>query len=231
MKTQVTMKLARLLVFSAWLLASCAGQKTISFLGDSYTTFEGRIPEGNAIWYFAQPDTSLTDVSSVEQTWWYQVATEGGYKLEANESWSGATISYTGYNGQDYSDRSFVTRLSRVGNPDVLVILGGTNDSWAGAEVGEYKYQDIGNEDLYYYRPALAKLLEDARERYPDTQILFVMNSELREDITDSSREICQQLDVPFLQLTDIDKKAGHPSVEGMKSISSQVLTALSSNQ
>ena len=163
----------------------------------------------------------------MEQTWWYKVAAEGGFKMDKNESYSGATISYTGYSGEDYSDRSFITRLPRVGTPDILVILGGTNDSWAGAQVGEYKYEDIQREDLYTYRPALARLLQDAKERFPKTQILFVMNSELREDITTSSREICQHYGIPFLQLEEIDKIAGHPSVSGMEAIASQVLSAL----
>jgi hypothetical protein len=220
------MKKILLPILAAILVASCA-PKTISFLGDSYTTFEGYIPEGNAIWYYSQPDTSRTDVSSVEQTWWHQVVTDGGYKLDTNDSYSGATISYTGYNGQDFTDRSFITRLPRVGNPNILIILGGTNDSWAGAQVGEYQYEDFQTEDLYYYRPALAKLLQDAKELYPKTQLLFVMNSELREDITDSSKEICEHYGVPFLQLQDIDKKAGHPNVAGMKSIAAQVLSVL----
>ncbi|MBQ5437460.1 MAG: hypothetical protein IIU32_07215 [Firmicutes bacterium] len=219
----------KIIYFAALLMlvASCGTQKSISFLGDSYTTFEGYIPEGNAIWYFCPPDTSRTDVSTVEQTWWYKVAAEGGFKMDKNESYSGATISYTGYSGEDYSDRSFITRLPRVGTPDILVILGGTNDSWAGAQVGEYKYEDIQREDLYTYRPALARLLQDAKERFPKTKILFVMNSELREDITTSSREICQHYGIPFLQLEEIDKIAGHPSVSGMEAIASQVLSAL----
>lgn len=222
------MKINRLLIILAalLLLVSC-GTNRISFLGDSYTTFEGHIPEGNAIWYYCPPDTSLTDVSSVEQTWWYQVVTDGGYTLDTNESYSGATISFTGYDGLDFADRSFITRLPRVGTPDVLVILGGTNDSWAGAPVGEYKFEDWHRQDLYFYRPAMAKLLSDAKMLYPKTQLLFVMNSELREDITESSRVICEHYGVPFLQLHDIDKKAGHPSVEGMKSIAAQVLSVL----
>ncbi|MBO7487070.1 MAG: hypothetical protein J6T58_00840 [Bacteroidales bacterium] len=211
----------------ALLAAACSGPKAISFLGDSYTTFEGYIPEGNAIWYFNPPDTNQTDVATVEQTWWYQVVENGGYKLEVNDSYSGATICYTGYNRQDYSDRSFITRLDRVGKPKILVILGGTNDSWAGAPVGEYKYENIQREDLYSYRPALAKLLQDAKAMYPRTRLLFVMNSELREDITESSKVICEHYGVPFLQLTDIDKKSGHPSVAGMSAIATQVLSVL----
>ena len=211
----------------ALIATACSGPKAISFLGDSYTTFEGYIPVGNAIWYYSTPDTTQTDVSAVEETWWYQVVKDGGYKLEANDSYSGATICFTGYNGQDYSDRSFITRLDRVGRPKILVILGGTNDSWAGAPVGEYKYDNFQREDLYNYRPALAKLLRDAKAMYPKTQLLFVMNSELREDITESSRVICEHYGVPFIQLTDIDKKSGHPSVAGMSAIATQVLSAL----
>lgn len=218
------------LIYAAALLMlalSCGTTRTISFLGDSYTTFEGHIPEGNAVWYFCPPDTGLTDVAHLEQTWWHRVIREGGYRLVTNESYSGATISYTGYGGEDYSDRSFITRLPRVGRPDILVILGGTNDSWAGVEAGEYKYVDIRHEDLYTYRPALAELLRQAKERHPGARILFVMNSELREDITSSSREICHHYGVDFLQLEGIDKKAGHPSVAGMEAIASQVLSAL----
>ncbi len=66
----------------------------ISILGDSYSTFEGYIPEGNAIWYFAKTDTARTDVVNVDQTWWRLLlqngsSTEGGlqgknYQLERN---------------------------------------------------------------------------------------------------------------------------------------------------
>ena len=220
-------KNALLPILAIALIALSCGKQKISFLGDSYTTFEGYIPEGNAVWYHCPPDTFLTDVATVEQTWWHKVVTEGGYELEANESYSGATISYTGYDGQDYTDRSFITRLPRVGNPDVLVILGGTNDDWAGAQVGEYKYGDFQTEELYFYRPALAKLLQDAKVLYPKAQLLFVMNSELREDITQSSQEICAHYGVPFLQLQDIDKKADHPTIDGMTSIAAQVLAVL----
>ena len=56
----------KIIYFAALLMlvASCGTQKSISFLGESYTTFEGYSPEGNAIWYFCPPDTSRTDVST-----------------------------------------------------------------------------------------------------------------------------------------------------------------------
>ena len=200
----------------------------ISILGDSYSTYQHYIPEGNEPWYFEKMDARNTDVSDVRQTWWWQVIKEGGYLLEKNESYSGATICYTGYNDDDYSPRSFITRLPRVGSPDILLIFGNTNDSWCGAKVGEYIYQDWKRADLYTYRPALAKLLDDAQCRYPNVRIYFIQNTDLRADIVESTNTICKHYGIPVIQLKDIEKKSGHPNQKGMKAISSQVLKAIS---
>ena len=45
--------------------------KTFSVLGDSYSTFEGYIPEGNAWWYSSSPQ-GPNDVVKVEDTWWHR---------------------------------------------------------------------------------------------------------------------------------------------------------------
>ena len=113
-----------------------AAKPVVSILGDSYSTFEGYIPVGNAVWYDTRPNPKKTDVSDVKHTWWWQFISRGGYILGVNDSYSGATVSYTGYNGADYSDRSFITRLPRLGSPDILLIFGATNDSWAGVKIG-----------------------------------------------------------------------------------------------
>ncbi|MBQ4408488.1 MAG: hypothetical protein II852_15925 [Bacteroidales bacterium] len=86
-------------------------KKRVSILGDSYSTFESYIPAENEPWYFQKVDTSRSDVVNVRLTWWWQLIKDGGYLLEKNESYSGATICYTGYNDEDYSPRSFITRI------------------------------------------------------------------------------------------------------------------------
>src|SRR5574344_1725373 len=128
--------------------------KTVSILGDSYSTYEGYLtPDTNAIWYFAKPNTKQTDVKSVTETWWYQYIKDNGYRLCVNNSFSGATICYTGYGKADYSDRSFITRMNKLGCPDIIFIFGATNDSWAKAPIGEYKYADWTRPELYSFRP------------------------------------------------------------------------------
>lgn len=41
----------------------------VSILGDSYSAFEGYIPQGNEPWYFTQPVDNRTDVVDVKQMW------------------------------------------------------------------------------------------------------------------------------------------------------------------
>ena len=79
-------------------------RQRISILGDSYSTFKGFIPDSNEVWYNVPRDAKRTDVERVSQTWWWRVVSEGGYLLERNDSYSGATICYTGYNDEDYSE-------------------------------------------------------------------------------------------------------------------------------
>ena len=206
------------------LLVCAQNRPRVSVLGDSYSTFQVYIPEGNEAWYYTPVDTSRTDVDNVTQTWWWQVINQAGCLIEKNDSYSGATVSYHGYDNQDYSARSFITRLPRLGSPDMIFIFGGTNDDWAGAELGEYQYDHFTQADFYTYRPALAYLLQQAKERYPNVKILFIINSELRIEIVESTKVICSHYSIPYIELNDIDKKLNHPTVKGMKAIAQQVL-------
>ena len=208
-------------------LAACAQAPSISILGDSYSTFEGYVtPATNEMWYYEEPG-NRTDVDDVTQTWWWQVADQGGYRICVNNSYSGSTIGYRGYDGNDYSDRSFLTRMDYLGNPDIILIFGATNDSWAGEEVGQYKYSGWQKGDFYTFRPAMACLLDHVKKRYPHVKVYFLLNSELRDDINESCLTICRHYGVPCISLHDIHKINGHPSVNGMKSIARQVLDVI----
>ena len=205
-------------------ITACAQKPSISILGDSYSTFEGYVtPSTNEMWYYEESG-DRTDVNDVTQTWWWLVAKEGGYKLCVNNSYSGSTIGYRGYDGNDYSDRSFLSRMDQLGNPDIILVFGATNDSWAGEPVGEYKYQNLSKADFYTFRPAMAFMLQHLTNRYPNVDIYFILNSELRDDITESCKTICSHYGVECIQLRDIHKINGHPSIKGMRAIADQVL-------
>lgn len=203
--------------------ASYAQQK-ISILGDSYSTFHGYVmPETNLCWYGVPGEEKENDVTQVDETWWRLLLKEYGYRLERNNSYSGATVCHTGYDGADYSDRSFVTRMSDLGRPDIILVFGGTNDSWAGVPIGNYQYADWEKEDLYEFRPALCRLMDFLVTNYTNARIYYITNTDLSEPVTESIDVVCRHYGITNIRLHDIDKQWGHPSVQGMKSICEQV--------
>ena len=108
---------------------SCAQDeiRTVAVLGDSYSTFDGYIPEGNAAWYFTHPQGE-NDVVRVEDTWWHRFCAAGGYELVLNESWSGSTICNTGYDSVPCPTWSFIARMKNVAggadDPDLILVFG-----------------------------------------------------------------------------------------------------------
>lgn len=221
--------LSFLISFLSFSLLASQPRRGVSILGDSYSTFEGHVtPDTNYVWYFKVPKQELTDVSDVKQTWWQQLIRDKDLRLVVNNSFSGSTICNRGYRGEDYSDRSFLTRVKELGSPDIILVFGGTNDSWAGVEVGEYldengRTADGSEPDLYTFRPALDIMLSTMKDYYPGTDIYFIVNSKLRPEITESIVTLCNRHWVETIMLENIHKKANHPSVKGMAEIARQV--------
>ena len=207
------------------MVATCAclsAQKKVSVLGDSYSTFVGVIPSNYSSFY----PNDRNDVTEIEQTWWDLYIKAKGYALEKNDSWGGTTICGTGYGRMDTSRSNFISRVDSLGHPDIIFVFGGTNDAWANSPIGEYQYSDWTQEDCKQFRPALACLTDMLQKRYPEAEICFILNSELKEPVNESMREVCKHYNVKLVELHDIEKQNGHPSISGMKSICAQLLEA-----
>lgn len=199
-----------------------AVNSTFSVLGDSYSTFEGYVEN---TWY---PDSS-NDVEDVSQTWWHLLAKETGMTLKTNESYSGSPICYDGYGDgtADATDKAFITRMENLEAADYLFIFGGTNDSWIGVELGEYKYADWTEADKETFRPAMAYMLDYLSKTYPTSRLIFILNTELTEDIGSSIETVCDYYGVELLKLSNIEKQGGHPSINGMIAIKDQIRSFL----
>ena len=215
-------KLFLLMLMAVMFTYASAQTKKVSVLGDSYSTFVGIIPSNYSSFY----PNDRNDVTKIEQTWWSLYVNAKGYALEKNDSWGGTTICGTGYGGMDSSRSNFISRVDSLGNPDIIFVFGGTNDAWAGSPMGEYQYSDWTKDDCKYFRPALACLIDMLQKRYAQAEICFILNSELREPVNESMREVCKHYNVKLVELHDIEKQNGHPSINGMKSICDQLLEA-----
>ncbi len=215
-------KIVLLILMVATFACVSAQSKKVSILGDSYSTFIGIIPANYSSFY----PNDRNDVTEIGQTWWSLYIQAKGYTLEKNDSWGGTTICGTGYGRMDSSRNNFIARVDSLGNPDLIFVFGGTNDAWANSPMGEYQYSDWTKEDCKNFRPAVACLIDLLKQRYPNAEFCFILNSELNETVNESMREICNHYNVKLVELHDIEKQNGHPSINGMKSICEQLLEA-----
>ncbi len=199
-------------------------------LGDSYTTFEGYIPNGYLSFYI-KAGREITDVTRVEETWWYGFQKECGMELVLNSSYSGSTVCHTGYNKEDFSKISFVGRVDELSKNgffdknklDSILICGGTNDCWANVPIGYPVYGEWNKEQLYSFAPAINYLLSRITDLAPNARVYFVLNDELSEDIVSNIVLACTHYRVNLIKLAGIEKVSGHPTITGMQSIHQQV--------
>lgn len=201
---------------------------SFSILGDSYSTFAGHLtPDTNSSWYPTDGTYGDgNDVTTVEQTWWYMFKEQYALPLTINNSHSGSTVSYDGYGDGtvDGKTTSFIQRAGSLGSPGLIFVFGGTNDAWVPAELGEYKYTDITEADLSYFRPALAYLLDNIKSQHPSATVVFILNHAITPSFKESVKTICEHMSVPCVELNNIAMTGGHPNSTGMVTLSNQVI-------
>lgn len=203
--------------------------------GDSYSTFKGCVPAGYPA-YYSEIESTETDVTQVSQTWWYQVIKEANINLILNDSWSGSTIGYTGYDNKDCSKTSsFIYRLKQLidngfftkNQIDTVFVFGGTNDSWSNAPLGETMYNDWQQKDLFSVLPAVCYFLNELKQILPYAKIYCLINTDIKIEIASCMKNACEKFNIIPITFGEIDKKCGHPTIQGMKDIKNTVLNVL----
>lgn len=210
-------------------------KNNIVIFGDSYSTFKGFVPDDFAV-YYSENVRDETDVTSVKDTWWYQVISEKNLKLVQNNSWSGSTIGYTGYDNVDCStSSSFIYRLRQLISTDFfhknkidkVFVFGGTNDSWSNAPLGEAKFDNFEEKDLYFVLPAICYFLNLLKETLPKADIYCLINTDIKPEIALCMKKACKKYGITPITFDTIDKKCGHPTILGMKNIKDRVLEVI----
>ena len=109
-----------------------------------------------------------------------------------------------------------------------MFVFGGTNDSWAEAPLGELKYSDFSEEELFSVLPAFGYFMKTLKEDLPDTRVVFIANCDIKPEIVDGIKTAGEHFGIETVELKGITKEHGHPNVQGMSEIFTQVSNALS---
>lgn len=193
----------------------------IAILGDSYSTFEGYVSSGNAVWY----DGQKNNIDTVEKTWWKLLENETQSKIIVNDSFSGSTISRICW-GTINIEQSFPERAKRIDfkNINTLFIFGGTNDSWTDIPLGEIKYENFIEEDYLLTLPSFCSTIDRIKLFAPNVKIINIVNTDLKNELVEGYRVACKHYDIDNIELKNIKKTDGHPDDVGMKQIKDQII-------
>ena len=231
------MKHLLLIIFASFVMLASAGMR-VSVLGDSYSSFGSNTTVNR---YPCGESANETSVVFVEDMYWMQIIQALGGTLVTNDSYRGTLVCrYTKPNG----GKAFIDRMDNLGDaqgdPDLIIVCGGTNDSWDGAGLGG----SLGDESCYVpenwtatalktFRPAFAYLIANLQVKYPGAEILVVINtyddgkSGIKENIALSIQEIATHYGVMFAQCAGVPKSTSkHPTASGMRSMSRAALAA-----
>ena len=137
----------------------CGIGKSVSVLGDSISTYQGYIPEENAVFYSG----SNCGVSNVGQTWWKRTIDALGYNLNTNNSWSGDRVTNHG-----------ITRASELDNgtsPDIILVYLGINDFRGNVALGTYDGKGAFPTTTTTFREGYAVMLDNIMQAYPTAKV------------------------------------------------------------
>lgn len=198
--------------------------KKISILGDSLSTFKDNIPSGNATYY---PNDN-NDVTLVEQTWWMNLVNNSNAQLEINNSFSGSKVS--GSEGSSYTKR-----IENLGNPDYIIIHGGTNDIWQNVPAGTLHF-DLSDDKINEneFADSYDLMIRKCRNLYPHANIILVIPHIVSVEYTSIIKEIA--IHYNLFGIVDLHESSfilsnGHYQIADMQTVSSAVSKILYNNK
>lgn len=212
---------------------------TFAVYGNSISTYAGTMPFGYPTYY----TESRLDKKDM---WWAILGQKTKSSMIANSSWSGATVAF--HQALDsisffYSDYR-ITSLARNGVPDVIFVLGGTNDWSRGIPLGSAK--DVDKVTTLY--GAYTLTIKKLKRLYPKTTIILCGilprkqggNTRNRSGWTitqgnNAIREIAETLQVAYIDMDDCGMAQDiqsctleglHPNALGMRMIADKIIEA-----
>ncbi len=210
----------------------------MGIIGDSISTFQGY--SGGSYQY---PKSGVYEDFTVQDTWWQQLiySKMSGACLDINTSNCGSTVQKHASKGQP----SFLDRYSKLVSPTVILINGGTNDSWSyRLPLGSLDFSlPLASLDEYQFAQAYDKLVRLCQRDYPSAQIILMIGDCLRDFPTYAQviKDVAQHYDLHTITIDFGDRRSAltyqrtgtsdvnvHPNKAGMTEMANQAWAQMS---
>lgn len=173
--------------------------RRLGILGDSISTYEGKIPSGYSK-YYPTTNSACADVDSWTKTYWGHLINDYWHcELDVNSSWSGGCVAP----GSTRTATPMTIRCRDFVNPDVIIFFGGTNDcsTSTGVDLGEYDYTTpVGNLDTdAKFRQSYIAVIRTIQAAYPKAQIICIIGNHINRSFDTSIEEIAAHYGLPVV--------------------------------
>lgn len=246
-------------------------KKTISILGDSITTFAGSgstaadghlIADGTYTYAGNHCRYPASQIKHVTETYWYKTIQSLDLELLVNDSWAGSLL--TNYeagtdSGSDIYGCSMtrINHLGEKGNPDIILVGLGTNDTHFSAPMGVFDKTNPKSmtpteiqamDDTTFYN-ALKALFCRLQSVYTSAKIIYMLPSyttsyygaDKLDEYCNAIIEVCEYFGVSYIDTRKIDmtlfntgsylQDGIHPNVAGMdmyyRKLSTEILNVI----
>lgn len=208
----------------------------VVIFGDSYSAHADFIPPGHNPCYNLGEEREWYRLDKSEM-WWHKLTELVDANIILNASAAGSAISYSGWYGYD-PNYSFIGRFEsfqREGffeenKVDSLILFGGTNDYWIPAPLGEYKNENITEEDKKCVLPAICYLFGKIKSILPNTRVLVLENDCIKGPIIETLDSEAAKYGFEVIKLKGISKIDDHPDRPGMIKIAEQIYEYIKEN-
>lgn len=174
--------------------------KRLGILGDSISTFSGKIPSSHRT-YYPTTNAACSDVDKWEKTYWGRLINDYWHcELDINSSWSGSCVAP----GDPTVERTpFVQRCSLFKDPDAIIVFGGTNDCQTERQIGlgSFDFTTSVDQLVKYrrFRESYIWVLKTLKANYPKAQLICIIGNHIEGDYGNSIVTIASELEIPFV--------------------------------
>ena len=192
----------------------------LGILGDSISTFQGKIPSSHRT-YYPSTNAAGADVTSWEKTYWGHLINDYWHcELDVNSSWSGSCVAA----GDPTVVRTpFVERCSLFKNPDVIILFGGTNDCQSQRQIalGEFDYTSAPEALNKHarFRESYIWVIKTLQAKYPDAQLICIVGNHIEGEYGNAVKSIAEHFKLPVVDFRGDQKvtiySVVHPNAAG----------------
>ncbi|PFI17458.1 SGNH/GDSL hydrolase family protein [Bacillus cereus] len=176
-----------------------------SIIGTSISTYEGYVPEGNAV------NGNYTEAKRPAYRMWWYGPTHNIFNLLVNESWGGRRVTKTRSDDNASWAMYRVASLDKDGiKPNVVFVELGMNDLLNNVPIGAYNGTIDPNDDLTFAN-CYARVIDGIHKAYPDTRIycltITYANGKTYKDhkkYNDAIRMVAEQYYATVIDMTSL---------------------------